>query len=335
MKRKANKKALVRVLSTSNLSNNVTMVGREESVYSHDEADITIISYLLEAVTNGKNVVRVIINETDVFVLLIFWVWRLQMTARVQLDRWCGAILNINESSSLVGAKFLQLLGMHALSGCDTVSYPLGHGKATALKVLKSADQSGLYTVFGEQSANHQQLLETGRKIICSLYGVAAGENMVSARYALYIKRTRGKAVCVCILPPTDANLSYHILRAHHQVMLWKAADQQTPPAVNIAAYGWSVVQGVCHLHALQEDQQLLLPSWSSSTANAKLSGKLAAVMHVAVILQDCLARYTVIVLAKPCATILSPNMTRKKLNMKIRMKVIVRRKRGARENGE
>ena len=29
-------------------------------------------------------------------------------------------------------------------------------------------------------------------------------------------------------------------------------------------------------------------------------SGKLAAVMHVAVILQDCLARHTVIVLAKP-----------------------------------
>ena len=33
--------------------------------------------------------------------------------------------------------------------------------------------------------------------------------------------------------------------------------------------------------------------------------------MHVAVILQDCLARHTVIVLAKPCASILSPNMVR------------------------
>ena len=58
------------------------------------------------------------------------------------------------------------------------MSFPYGHGKATALKVLKSADHSGLYTVFGEQSANHhQQLLETGRKFICSLYGVAAGDS--------------------------------------------------------------------------------------------------------------------------------------------------------------
>ena len=149
VKSKANKKVLVRVLSTFNLGNKVTNVGRDDSMNSHDEADITIISYLLEAVKNGKNIVRVIIDDTDVFVLLINWVWRLQMTAHVQLDRWCGAILNINSSSSLLCAKSLQLLGMYALSGCDTVSYPFGHGKATALKVLKSADHSGLYTVFG------------------------------------------------------------------------------------------------------------------------------------------------------------------------------------------
>ena len=69
-------------------------------MYSHDEADITIISYLLEAVKNGKNIVRVISDDTDVCVLLVYWVWRLQMTAHVQLYRWCGAILNINESSA-------------------------------------------------------------------------------------------------------------------------------------------------------------------------------------------------------------------------------------------
>ena len=94
-------------------------------------------------------------------------------------------------------------------------------------------------------------------------------------------------------------------------------------------------MQGVCQLHALQEDQQLLLPSWTSSTASAKLSGKLAAVMHVAVILQDCLARHIVIVLTKLCASIVSPNMMRMKVDMIMRMKVVVRRKRGARENGE
>ena len=68
----------------------------------------------------------------------------------------------------------------------------------------------------------------------------------------------------------------------------------------------------------------------------SKLSGKLAAVMPVAVIPQDCLARHTAIVLAKPSASILSPNMMRMldMIDMIMRMKVIVWRKRGARENG-
>ena len=45
-------------------------------MYNHDEADITIIGYILEAVKYGKNIVRVLSDDTDVFVLLIFREWR-------------------------------------------------------------------------------------------------------------------------------------------------------------------------------------------------------------------------------------------------------------------
>ena len=45
--------------------------------------------------------------------------------------------------------KCSQLLGMHAPSGCDTVSYPIGKGKLSALKIL-DYDIQGLYTVLGE-----------------------------------------------------------------------------------------------------------------------------------------------------------------------------------------
>ena len=75
-----------------------------------------------------------------------------------------------------------QLLGVLAVCGCDTVSYPVCHGKAMALKVLKSAEHSGLYSVFGEEGATLEQLMETRRTFICSLYGVAAGKNMSSVR---------------------------------------------------------------------------------------------------------------------------------------------------------
>ena len=52
MKSKACKKALNRALSTFNLGNNVMMHRWKRG--GHDEADITIINYLLEAVKNAK-----------------------------------------------------------------------------------------------------------------------------------------------------------------------------------------------------------------------------------------------------------------------------------------
>ena len=44
-------------------------------------------------------------------------------------------------------------------------------------------------------------------------------------------------------LPPIDANLQLHVLRAHLQMLLWKAADQRDPPeeARNIANFGWNI----------------------------------------------------------------------------------------------
>ena len=44
-------------------------------------------------------------------------------------------------------------------------------------------------------------------------------------------------------LPPTDANLQLHVLQAHLQMLLWKAADQRDPPeeARNIATFGWNI----------------------------------------------------------------------------------------------
>ena len=159
---------------------------------------------------------------------------------------------------------------------------------------------------------------------------------MASAWYALYTKRQEGKLYVSKLFH--RQTLICHIASCEHTT---KCSERQQTSRLHLlltsllTGGSWSVVQGVCQLHTLQEDQQFLLPSWTLSTANAKLSGKLAAVMHVAVILQDYLAHHTAIVLAKPCASILTPNMMRMKVYMIMRMKVLVRRNKGARENGE
>ena len=49
----------------------------------------------------------------------------------------------------------------------------------------------------------------------------------------------------VMALPPTETNLYLHVRRAHLQTMLWKAADQQGPPHMGIAKFGWEVKEGI------------------------------------------------------------------------------------------
>ena len=45
--------------------------------FEHDEADVTMIAYILLAAEGGKSVIRILTDDTDVFVLLEYWVWKM------------------------------------------------------------------------------------------------------------------------------------------------------------------------------------------------------------------------------------------------------------------
>ena len=117
LKSKNNKRKLASVLSTFSVTENVTMETIDNGASDHDEADITIISYVLAAANYGKNVI-------SVFILLVYRVYR----AKLEYGAlgW-GTVL---DTCSELGPQCLQLLGMHALSGCDTTSYPYSNGRA-------------------------------------------------------------------------------------------------------------------------------------------------------------------------------------------------------------
>ena len=50
------------------------------------------------------------------------------------------------------------------------------------------------------------------------------------------------------ISPPTDANLAFHVQRAHLQMLSWKVADKFDPPDVQLTDYGWEVKE---HEHVM------------------------------------------------------------------------------------
>ena len=79
-------------------------------------------------------------------------------------------------------------------------------------------------------------------------------DSLNTVRYKMYMSRK--KPPPLKMLPSTDSNQQLHVLRAHLQMMLWKAAYQKHPPvdARAIRRFGWDVKEGgvvhhLCSMH--------------------------------------------------------------------------------------
>ena len=108
--------------------------------FEHDKTCVTMNAYLLQAAKSGTSVIRILTDDrpTDIFGLLVYWVWNMHLHSAVQMERWKGVVIEINAICLLLGSKCLQLPGMHAISGCDTVSCPFNKGKMSALNISKA-----------------------------------------------------------------------------------------------------------------------------------------------------------------------------------------------------
>ena len=245
MKNGDNKRQLSRLLCTFDLGRNVHMIGRADSSVTHDEADITIISYMIRAAAAaGASVIRILCDDSDVFILAVYWMWKKQVKCHVQFEKWDHTVLDVNVTVAALGAKCQDLLAIYALSGCDTVPFPCSKGKLIALKVIQNNDIAGLDTVLGREDATLDQIKKTAEEFFRALYGQKKAASLNDARCRVY--KSRKKNPALKNLPPTDQNLLLHTLRAHLQMLLWKAADKDKPPAAasDITNFGWEITQG-------------------------------------------------------------------------------------------
>ncbi|KAK2175325.1 hypothetical protein NP493_722g02014 [Ridgeia piscesae] len=121
----------------------------------------------------------------------------------------------------------------------EKYSHPL-NDQQPALNLLE-IDIPGLDQVLGQPGATHAQLQETAYTFFLPLYGEKGCTTINDVRAHSY--RCHKKPPPLKKLPPTDANLQLHVLRAHLQMILRKAADQRDPPeeARNIANFGWNI----------------------------------------------------------------------------------------------
>ena len=89
--------------------------------------------------------------------------------------------------------------------------------------VLMNDDNDGLQYVLGEPDISQEQLKATVGAFFLALYGKKKTDSLNTARYKMYMSRKKRPPLKK--LPPTDSNLQLHMLRAHLQLMLWKAAE--------------------------------------------------------------------------------------------------------------
>ena len=114
-----------------------------------------------------------------------------------------------------------NVLCLHAILGCDTMSRPCGIGKAASLKKYGQSayfqDQAKVFDIPGSTQA---EVATAGENALVVLYGGKQGESHDSLRYRRYYEKvaTRGPQIQPQNLPPTSAAARCHSLRVFLQV---------------------------------------------------------------------------------------------------------------------
>jgi len=86
MKSDQNKKSFIKHLcSAENPNESVHIIG-EECPYTHEEADVKLVSYLLHLHQQTEHI-QVLADDTDIFFLLVYFVWCYNAPAQVSMKK--------------------------------------------------------------------------------------------------------------------------------------------------------------------------------------------------------------------------------------------------------
>lgn len=133
-----------------------------------------------------------------------------------------------------------SLLGVHALSGCDTVPTYYGIGKGTVLRALEAAPDS--LSSLGCLNAPLSDVIDQATQFIGSCYGKGIKETTMSGfRYKVWAGKfgnTSSWTPKIETLPPSTEAFTENVKSAHLQTSVWKAAVCSDPPAADPVNFG-------------------------------------------------------------------------------------------------
>ena len=210
-----------------------------------EEADGRLLFHAANAALDGYSSVLICSEDTDVFIMCVSFSTDISVPLFIKSGtRTRTKVINVSKVASSLGADVGKaVIGMHAFTGCDTVSALAGRGKAQALKLIKSNKEiQETFAQLGEQWNVQPSLLERLEIATCKLYSTSTKALEVNdLRYHLFCEK-KG-AIESHQLPPCKDCLIKHIMRGNYQAAIWKRCLQQDPQIPSPVGHGWKMEQ--------------------------------------------------------------------------------------------
>ena len=216
---------------------------------NHEEADTRIILHAQHA--GGTCVIHC--DDTDVLVLLLA---HSQSLGKCYIKKGKGSQTRMIELSLIVDylsnqlfegisqQNFLKaLIGVHALTGCDTVSAFCGKGKWRAVQLLqKNKEYVDAMMRIGVAWDLPEEVFRVTEALVCNLYGHRF-DSVDLLRYKLYC--AKGGKVEPEALPACQSSLRLHVARTNYQAAIWRSSLFACPDIPSPHGHGWNVDNGV------------------------------------------------------------------------------------------
>ncbi len=221
---------------------------------THEEADTRLFLHALHAANAGSQAVIITAEDTDIMVLCLAFqkgipchiYQKRSKQNRVQF-------VDITKLASSIGNNICDsLIGLHAFTGCDTVSAFAGRGKVSALKLMKkNTTFQETFHQLGQSWDLSPQLFQKLEEFTCRLYFASSCTDEVNVlRYQLFCAK-RGE-VESSQLPPCKDSLFMHACRANYQTAIWKTCLQTCLIIPDPTNHGWSVDEDTFGIHWMQ-----------------------------------------------------------------------------------
>ena len=162
----------------------------EELQLDQEEADTRLLLHARHATKEPFNAIVISSEDTDVRILCLAF----SNDVKVPLFHRCvsqqmARYIDIGKIASAIGLQVCKaLLGLHAFTGCDSVSSFAGIGKVKPLKILRKNDEfQEVFGRLGEEWSLTEELFGKLEAFVCALYGAKKGTSDVNElRYALF-----------------------------------------------------------------------------------------------------------------------------------------------------